>query len=91
MHRGLAGRRRRRPGCCGRAGAAADGQPPRVEGSNVTLNVGGRTGLVVEAVRRLDAAGVEIEDIAVRRPTLDDVFLTLTGRAAEEEDDEEAA
>ena len=69
----------------------ADGQPPRVEGRNVTLNVGGRTGLVVEAVRRLDAAGVEIEDIAVRRPTLDDVFLTLTGRAAEEEDDEEAA
>jgi ABC-2 type transport system ATP-binding protein len=68
----------------------ADGQPPRVEGRNVTLNVGGRTGLVVAAVRRLDAAGVEIEDIAVRRPTLDDVFLTLTGRAAEE-DDEEAA
>jgi ABC-2 type transport system ATP-binding protein len=40
---------------------------------------------VVDAVRRLDEAGVAIEDIAVRRPTLDDVFLTLTGHAAEEE------
>jgi ABC-2 type transport system ATP-binding protein len=72
-------------------GPLADGQPPRVEGRTVTLNVGRRTGVVVDAVRRLDAAGVEIEDIAVRRPTLDDVFLTLTGRAAEEPGDEEAA
>jgi ABC-2 type transport system ATP-binding protein len=39
-------------------------------------------GAVVEAVRRLDAAGVPIDDIATRRPTLDDVFLKLTGRAA---------
>jgi ABC-2 type transport system ATP-binding protein len=38
---------------------------------------------VAEAVRRLDQAGVAIDDIAIRRPTLDDVFLTLTGHAAE--------
>ena len=44
-----------------------------------------RTGAIAEAVRRLDAAGVGIEDIALRRPTLDDVFLALTGHAAEEE------
>jgi ABC-type multidrug transport system ATPase subunit len=31
------------------------------------------------AVRALDEAGVEVEDIALRRPTLDEVFLTLTG------------
>jgi ABC-2 type transport system ATP-binding protein len=42
-----------------------------------------RRGSIAEAVRRLDEAGVGIDDIAVRRPTLDDVFLTLTGHAAE--------
>ena len=40
-------------------------------------------GDIAEAVRRLDAANVGIADIAVRRPTLDDVFLSLTGHAAE--------
>jgi ABC-2 type transport system ATP-binding protein len=39
---------------------------------------------VVAAVRRLDAAGVGVADVAVRRPTLDDAFLTLTGRPAED-------
>jgi ABC-2 type transport system ATP-binding protein len=42
---------------------------------------------VAEAVRRLDEAGVEIDDVAVRRPTLDDVFMELTGHAAEEDGD----
>ena len=36
-------------------------------------------------MRRLDSAGVGIDDIALRRPTLDDVFIALTGRAAEHE------
>jgi ABC-2 type transport system ATP-binding protein len=39
---------------------------------------------LVETVRRLDTAGVESEGLALRRPSLDDVFLTLTGHAAEE-------
>jgi ABC-2 type transport system ATP-binding protein len=34
-------------------------------------------------VRRLDAAGLDISDLALRRPTLDDVFLALTGHVAE--------
>ena len=38
-----------------------------------------------EAIRSLDAAGVRFDDIALRRPTLDDVFLALTGHVAEEE------
>jgi ABC-2 type transport system ATP-binding protein len=42
-------------------------------------------GNVAQTVRALDDAGVAIDDVAVRRPTLDDVFLTLTGHAAEEE------
>jgi ABC-2 type transport system ATP-binding protein len=45
-----------------------------------------RRGAIAEAVRRLDGAGVGIDDVAVRRPTLDDVFLRLTGHAAEPED-----
>jgi ABC-2 type transport system ATP-binding protein len=40
---------------------------------------------VADVVRALDAARVDIADLAVRRPTLDDVFLELTGHAAEEE------
>jgi len=45
-------------------------------------------GGIAEAVRRLDGAGVGIDDIAVRRPTLDDVFIALTGHAAEHEGEE---
>jgi ABC-2 type transport system ATP-binding protein len=61
----------------------ADGEPSNIEGG-VCVPVRERRGAIAEAVRRLDAAGVAIDDIAVRRPTLDDVFLTLTGHTAEE-------
>jgi ABC-2 type transport system ATP-binding protein len=44
-----------------------------------------RSGIIAEAVRRLDDANVGIDDIAVRRPTLDDVFIALTGHKAEAE------
>jgi len=43
----------------------------------------------VEALRRLDDAGVDVADLSVRRPTLDDVFFTLTGHAAEEDPEEQ--
>ena len=39
---------------------------------------------LIEALRGLDAAGIAVHDVALRRPTLDDVFLTLTGRAADQ-------
>jgi ABC-2 type transport system ATP-binding protein len=45
-------------------------------------------GLATEVVRTLDAAGVKVNDTAVRSASLDDVFLTLTGRKAEEAADE---
>jgi ABC-2 type transport system ATP-binding protein len=51
----------------------------------VSAPVRGRSGVIAEAVRRLDRAQVGIDDISVRRPTLDDVFIALTGHAAEEE------
>ena len=39
-------------------------------------------GPLVAAVRSVEASGVEIDDIALRQPTLDEVFLALTGRVA---------
>ena len=48
-----------------------------------------RRGAIVEAVRRLSEAGVGVDDLTLRRPTLDDVFLALTGRAAEEAREEQ--
>lgn len=53
----------------------------------VAVPVSGGSTALVEAIRRLDAAGVGIVDIVLRRPTLDDVFLSLTGHVAEEEED----
>jgi ABC-2 type transport system ATP-binding protein len=47
-----------------------------------------RRGAIAQAVRRLDAAAIDIDDLAIRRPTLDDVFLKLTGHVAEEESSE---
>jgi ABC-2 type transport system ATP-binding protein len=57
---------------------------PTVDGDLVSVGVRSRGGAIVEAVRRLDHGGVGVEDIVLRRPTLDDVFLALTGHAAEE-------
>jgi ABC-2 type transport system ATP-binding protein len=58
---------------------------PTVEGRVVRAPIRKRSGVIAEAVRRLDGAGVGIDDIALRRPTLDDVFIKLTGHAAEED------
>ena len=55
---------------------------PAVEGHTVSMPVRTHTGMIAEAVRRLDGAGVGIDDIRVHRPTLDDVFIALTGHAA---------
>ncbi len=44
----------------------------------------------MEAARRLDQAGLSADDVAIRRPTLDDVFLTLTGRELSAETDDQA-
>jgi ABC-2 type transport system ATP-binding protein len=53
----------------------------------VDVPVGGRgSDALIEAVRALDGAGVVTRGLALRRPSLDDVFLTLTGHAAEEEE-----
>ena len=63
----------------------AGDESPVCPGSVVSMPIRHRRGSIAEAVRRLDDAGVDIEDIALRRPTLDDVFISLTGHAADEE------
>ncbi|MEZ0093528.1 ATP-binding cassette domain-containing protein [Streptacidiphilus sp. EB129] len=67
--------------------AALDGlglAPPRAEPRTrgITLPVRGGARVLMEALRRLDAVGIELDDAALRKPTLDDVFLGLTGHAA---------
>ena len=58
-----------------------------VEGAKVSIRVGSRgSQAVVQAVRNLDAASVETTGLVLRRPSLDDVFLALTGHQAAEED-----
>ncbi len=59
---------------------------PSVEDGRVSVPVSARSGIIPQAVRRLDDADVGIADITLRRPTLDDVFIALTGHAAEEEE-----
>ncbi|MGH2767954.1 MAG: ATP-binding cassette domain-containing protein, partial [Actinomycetota bacterium] len=63
------------------AGEKAQADPAS---GRVTIPLRRDGSILPEVVRRLDQAGVEIADLAVRRPTLDDVFMTLTGRGAEE-------
>src|SRR3954465_4138057 len=57
---------------------------PTCEEGVVHVPIRRRSGVIAQAVRRLDDADVGIDDISIRRPTLDDVFIALTGHAAEE-------
>ncbi|MDO9354373.1 MAG: ATP-binding cassette domain-containing protein [Solirubrobacteraceae bacterium] len=57
-------------------------ETPSVHGTTVRVVLAERQGVVTRAVHALDAKGLEAEDLEIRRPTLDDVFLTLTGRSA---------
>ncbi|WUJ72226.1 ATP-binding cassette domain-containing protein [Kribbella soli] len=52
----------------------------------ITVPAPGGSSALVEVIRTLDAAGIRIADIGLRRPTLDDVFLTLTGHEAEQKE-----
>jgi ABC-2 type transport system ATP-binding protein len=58
--------------------------PPVARDSLVSVPVRSRRGVIAEAVRLLTDQTIGVEDINLRRPTLDDVFLSLTGHAAEE-------
>ncbi len=54
------------------------------ENGKISFPAKSGTGDLIDAIRRLDDAEIKMADIFLRRPTLDDVFLALTGHAAEE-------
>jgi ABC-2 type transport system ATP-binding protein len=57
----------------------------------VVVPVSNGARILADAVRDLDAAGLTLDDLALRRPTLDDVFLMLTGHEAEEKPADDGA
>jgi ABC-2 type transport system ATP-binding protein len=65
--------------------------PARVdpETRHASVAVAAHDGVLTRVIRELDSAEVRVDDIGFRRPTLDEVFLTLTGRPAEEKVAEE--
>jgi ABC-2 type transport system ATP-binding protein len=65
-------------------GGAVEADP---HARRLTAPVRGGAAVLIEALRRLDAAEIVLHDVALRRPTLDDVFLTLTGHRTEESGD----
>ena len=72
------GRARRRP-----RSRAPSRRPIDREGSDLRVSSDRGAKVLVEVLRRLDAAGIEPATLAVREPSLDDVFLSLTGRHVE--------
>jgi ABC-2 type transport system ATP-binding protein len=65
--------------------STAGSGPATAEDEFVRVPASDGTGTLAEVVRRLDAAGVTARGLQLREPSLDDVFLSLTGHAAEHE------
>jgi ABC-2 type transport system ATP-binding protein len=61
---------------------------PWAEDGTIRVPVRQLRGATAAAVRRLDSEQISIDDVSIRRPTLDDVFLTLTGRPSEPDEPE---
>jgi ABC-2 type transport system ATP-binding protein len=71
--------------------APFSGKEPNVDHNVVELTVENGPRVGAEVLRALDAAGVPIAGLALREPSLDDVFLSLTGHKSEVESEGEAA
>jgi oleandomycin transport system ATP-binding protein len=67
----------------------ADGEEPYTDGQLVTVRIHDRSALG-RGVRMLDEAGIAIDDLSLRRPSLDEVFLAITGHLAEDDQDADA-
>jgi ABC-2 type transport system ATP-binding protein len=63
------------------AGAGPRSDP---ESGSISIPAGEGTGLLLDVGRRLQDAGIGLDDLGIRRPTLDEVFLSLTGAASED-------
>ena len=64
-------------------GELQDDERPRV----VVAPVSGGTQVLARVLAYLEAGGIEVSDVVLRRPTLDDVFLALTGHATRPDED----
>src|SRR5438132_10423340 len=71
---------------------------PDEDGRRLSVPVAAAEGLTTRVVRALDRAGVQVNDVTMQRASLDDVFLSLTGRVsapaedtAKDTDDEEGS
>ena len=62
-----------------------------IDGLDLELTVERGPAKTAEALRRLDGAGIEVAGIVLREPSLDDVFLSLTGKRTEAAEDEAPA
>jgi ABC-2 type transport system ATP-binding protein len=60
-------------------------KPPNLEGTVIELTVNGGPAAAADALRRIDAAGINLVGLQLREPSLDDVFLNLTGHKAEDD------
>jgi len=58
-------------------------KPVNVEGTVLEMTVNNGPAVTADALRRIDAANISLSGLALREPSLDDVFLTLTGHKAE--------
>ena len=69
------------------------GIEPHVDAEIRTATVPVNQGIdtLLEAAQALKAAGIEVDDLSIRQPTLDEVFLTLTGAPAEDQTEEDEA
>jgi oleandomycin transport system ATP-binding protein len=63
---------------------AQGGEATYSDGQLVTVTINDRAALG-QVIRRLDEAGIVVDDLSLRRPSLDEVFLAVTGHLAEEE------
>ncbi|MGC2174811.1 MAG: DUF4162 domain-containing protein, partial [Acidimicrobiales bacterium] len=59
-------------------------QPVNVEGTVIEMTVNNGPAVTADALRRIDGSGITISGLALREPSLDDVFLNLTGHKAED-------
>jgi ABC-2 type transport system ATP-binding protein len=57
------------------------------ETGEVSLPAMGGTSILADVVRRMDAANINVAELGLKQPTLDDVFLAITGHTAEQENE----
>jgi oleandomycin transport system ATP-binding protein len=69
------------------AAFSEDGEGTYIDGQLVSVRINDRSALI-EAVRRFEEAGIVLDDLGLRRPSLDEVFLAITGHLAEERKDD---